>query len=142
MDKLERIKELENELGQLKKDIEGALFWWPAKGEPYDFVTAHGRAYKSLGTALTRDEGDYNLFPVGQGAKANKYLIVATAVVKACLQVNPECAVGEGVWSPKYTVDKWVCSMSLPNYTLAGTSTSELCDMACDILNNEGVHYE
>jgi hypothetical protein len=145
----ERIKELEQELAQLKEKLEKEnRLWEPEEGEKSYYVWSDGTVSVSSIYELEERKDFYNFFPTKEQAlKASGYMCRSNMIIKACLQVDPDFSPDwEDQWQIKHGVyynhslykwgtDTHALEQAYPCYV----STIEKAQQVCDLLNREEV---
>jgi hypothetical protein len=144
----ERIKELEQELAQLKEKLEEEnRLWVPKDGQTFYYVWAHGDVATLIGQENKRKDF-YNFFPTKEQAlKASGYMRRSNLIIKACLQVDPDF---EPDWEDRnqakysfyfnHVSDEWYIHISeLEQFLPCYVSTIEKAQQVCDLLNREEV---
>jgi len=143
----ERIKDLEQEIAQLKEELEKEnRLWVPEEGENSYYVWSDGDV--SVSSAYELEKRNYNCFPTKkQALKASGYMCRSNMIIKACLQVDPDFSPDwEDQWQIKHGVyynhsqykwctDTHALEQAYPCYV----STLAKAQQVCDMLNREEV---
>jgi hypothetical protein len=141
----ERIKDLEQEIAQLKEKLENRL-WVPEEGEESYYVWSDGDV--SVSSTYELEKRNYNCFPTREQAlKASDCMRRSNLIIKACLQVDPDFEPDwEDQWQIKWSVYfshslyKWCTDThALEQASPCYVSTLAKAQQVCDMLNREEV---
>jgi hypothetical protein len=144
----EKIEKLEQELAQLKEELEKEnRLWVPKDGQTFYYVWADGDVTTSISQEDKRKDF-YNFFPTKrQAVIASGYMQKSNMIIKAYLQVDldfePDWGNGEQKKFYVYfnpTLSMWYPSLnSTVCFAPCYISTREKAQQVCDLLNREEV---
>jgi hypothetical protein len=143
----EKIEKLEQELAQLKEELEKEnRLWVPEEGEESYYVWSDGDV--SVSSAYELEKRNYNCFPTKEQAIiASGYMQKSNMIIKACLQVDPDFVPDWGNGEQKKffvyfnpTLSMWCTSLnSTVCFAPCYVSTREKAQQVCDLLNREDI---